>query len=168
MSQLFQEFVTPEQRKLAAMVEQWGGVSVLENQQAMRELSDAELAITAASGSDNRHGGVRPFGVVELQLEIESDPNETIEKNAEFFSRKFEIQRRQIAEDIARADKREGDRIVSVVTAAPHDRIVDPVWQFQATARANSYPFHLGYLQHMERYGEWLPLLHHNASPNST
>ena len=132
MLQLFQEFVTPEQKKLAVMVEQRGGVAVLENEQAMRELSDAEFIISAPSGSDNRHGGARPFDVVELQHEIKSDPNEAIEKNAEFFSRKFEIQRRQIVEDIARVVNREGDRIISVVTAGPHDRIVDPVWRLQA------------------------------------
>ncbi|KAF9644578.1 hypothetical protein BDM02DRAFT_3074100, partial [Thelephora ganbajun] len=61
-----------------------------------------------------------------LQQEINSDPDEAIEKNAEFFDRKFDIQRRQIVEDIARTVNREGDRIISAVTAGPHDRIVDP------------------------------------------
>ena len=127
MLQLFQEFVTPEQKKLAVMVEARGGIAVLENEKAIKELADAELASTAPSGSDNRHGGSRPFDFVELQHEIKDDPNEAIEKNAEFFNRKFEIQRRQIAEDIARAVNREGDRIISAVTAGPHDRIVDLV-----------------------------------------
>ena len=127
MLQLFQEFVTPEQKKLAAIVERRGGVAVLENEQAIRELADAELAFTAPSGSDDRRGGGRSLDVVELQHEIGSDPGEAIDRNAEFFDRKFDIQRRQIEEDIARAVNREGDRIISAVTAGPHDRIVDPV-----------------------------------------
>jgi len=128
MLQLFREFVTPEQKKLAIMAERMGGDAVLENEQAMRELADTEFAFVAPSGSESRHGGDRPFDVVELQHEIKGDPDEAIEKNAEFFSRKFDIQRRQIMEDIARAVNREGDRIISAVTAGPHDRIVDPVW----------------------------------------
>ena len=127
MLQLFQEFITPEQRKLTVMVEERGGAAVLENEQAMKELAEAEFAFVAPSGSDSRHGGARPFDVVELQHEIKGDPNEAIEKNAEFFNRKFDIQRRQIVEEIARVVNREGDRIISAVTAGPHDRIVDPV-----------------------------------------
>ena len=145
MLQLFQEFITPEQKKLAVMVERRGGAAVLENEQALRELADAEFAFVAPSGSENRHGGGRPFNIVELQHEIKGDPDESIEKNAEFFNRKFDIQRRQIVEDIARAVNREGDRIISAVTAGPHDRIVDPVWlEPLPIARTKPHPSHLG------------------------
>ena len=128
MLELFQEFVTPEQKKLAAMVEQRGGnVAALKNEQAMRELVDAELSLTAPPGSDCQRGGDRPSDIVELQQEINSDPNEAIEKNAEIFNRKFDIQRRQIVEDLSRVINREGDRIISAVTTGPHERIIDPV-----------------------------------------
>ena len=127
MVQLFQEFVTPEQKKLVAMVEERGGVEVLKNEQAMKELVEAEPALTVPSGSDGRCDGDRPFDIVELQNEVDGDPDEAIEKNAEFFGRKFDIQTRQIEESIARAVGREGDRIISAVTAGPHDRIVDQV-----------------------------------------
>ena len=128
MLQLFQQFVTPEQKQLTVMVERMGGSSVLENDRAMRDLADAEFAFVAPTGSDSRHGGGRPSDVIELLHEIKGDPGEAIEKNAEFFNRKFDIQRRQIMEDIARAVNREGDRIISAVAAGPHDRILDPVW----------------------------------------
>jgi len=127
MLQLFHEFITPEQKKLTVMVEERGGVAALENEYAMKELAEAEFFFAAPSGSDSRHGTGRPSDVAELQHEIKGDPDEAIEKNAEFFNRKFDIQRRQIVEDIARAVNREGDRIISAVTAGPHDRIVDPV-----------------------------------------
>ena len=137
MLQLFQEFVSPEQKKLAVMVEQMGGDAALDNEQSMRELTDAEFAFAAPSGSDSRHGGGRPFDLVELQHEIKGNPDEAIEKNADFFDRKFDIQRRQIVEDIERTVNREGDRIISAVTAGPHDRIVDPVWREAFSVRAN-------------------------------
>lgn len=127
MLQLFQEFVTPDQKKLATMVEKMGGEAALENERSMRELADAEVAFSAPSGSDSRRSGTRPYDLVELQHEIKGSPGEAIEKNAESFNRKFDIQRRQIVEDIERSMNRQGDRIISAVTAGPHDRIVDPV-----------------------------------------
>lgn len=124
MLQLFQEFVTPEQKKLVTMVEKMGGEAALENEFSMRELANAEVAL---SGSESRRGGAHPYDLVELQHEIEGSPEEAIEQNAEFFNRKFDIQRRQIVEDIERSMTRHGDRIISAVTAGPHDRIIDQV-----------------------------------------
>ena len=136
MLRLFQEFVTPEQKKLAAMVEERGGIGVLKNKEAVKELAEAEFAFPAPSGSDGQRDGDRTLDLAELQSEIDGGPDKAIEKNAQVFNRKFDIQTRQIKEDIARAVKREGDRIISAVTAGPHDRIVDPVWhRLLATAR---------------------------------
>lgn len=129
MLELFQEFVSPEQKKLAAMVEQMNGVAALDSEQSMEELADAELALVGPLGSDSRHDGGRPFDLVALRHEIRANPDEAIEKNSDLFDRKFDIQRRQIVEDIERTVNREGDRIILAVTAGPHDRIVDPVWQ---------------------------------------
>jgi hypothetical protein len=93
----------------------------------MEELAAYALAGTQYGPESRRAPEGRPFGFYELQQEVKSDPEEAIEKNAEIFNRKFDIQRRQIVEDIARAVNREGDRIISAVTAGPHDRIFDPV-----------------------------------------
>ena len=123
MLHMFQKLLTPEQKKLADLVEKNGGNAVLDDERAMRELSAAEASLAPASG---RHGSGR-FDLAEVQHEIRDDPTDAIEKNAEFFNRKFDMQRRQIEEDIARAVRREGDRIITAVTAGPHDRIVDPV-----------------------------------------
>ena len=123
MLQMFQTLLTPEQKKLANMVEKKGGNAVLDNEGAMRELVAAEVSLSSASG---RHSNER-FDLAEIQHEITGDPTGAIEKNAESFNRKFDMQRRQIQEDIARAVRREGDRIITAVTAGPHDRIVDPV-----------------------------------------
>lgn len=125
MVQLFKEFATPQQKELATMMGEMDRTAVLENKQAMKKLAGSETALTANPGQ-TKPGRDRPFDLTELQQEIKSDPEEAIKKNAEFFDRKFDIQRRQIVEEIARTVGREGDRIISAVTSGPHDRIVDP------------------------------------------
>lgn len=66
--------------------------------------------------------------VGDLLRDINQDPNVAIKRNAElFFDRKFAMQRRKIQADIAKTVRREGDRIISAVTAGPHDRIIDKV-----------------------------------------
>lgn len=126
MMEMFREFVTPEQRRLAVLVEQKGGDTIIDNQQVMKGLVDAEALISAPTGMEKLRPAQK-FDLAEFQHEIRDDPTEAIEKNAEFFSRKFDIQRRQIQEDIEHAVSREGDRIISAVTGGPHERIVDPV-----------------------------------------
>jgi hypothetical protein len=123
MLQMFQKLLTPEQKKLADLVEKKGGNAVLDDEHAMKDLFAVEASLSPASG---RYGSGR-FDLAEVQHEIKDDPTDAIEKNAELFNRKFDMQRRQIEEDIARAVRREGDRIISAVTAGPHDRIVDQV-----------------------------------------
>ena len=136
MLELFHEYAPPHERELAAMAKKLGGDAVLDNEQAMEELAAYALA-GAHPGPESRQAPQgRPFGFVELQQEIKGDPEEAIEKNAEFFNRKFDIQRRQIVEDISRAVNREGDRIISAVTAGPHDRIFDPVCRKAFSPRA--------------------------------
>ena len=121
MMKLFQEFVTPQQKTLAARVGTMDEKAALEDEQTMKELAEEESALQGQSG------GIRPFDLVELQQEIRGDPEKAIRTNAELFDRKFEIQRRQLAEDFTRAFKREGDRMIKEITSGPHDRIVDRV-----------------------------------------
>ena len=123
MLQMFQTLLTPEQKKLADIIEKKGGNAVLDNEGVMKELAAVEASLSQAS---SRHVSER-FDLAEIQHEITDDPTSAIENNAEFFNRKFDMQRRQIEEDIARTVRREGDRIITAVTAGPHDRIVDPV-----------------------------------------
>lgn len=123
MLQLFQEFVTPHQKKLAAMVETMGGEIALKDERTMKELLREESALTTSRSPKSWS----EVDLDELQQEIKGDPNEAIEKNAELFNRKFDIQRRQIVEDIARAISQEGDRIILAMEMGPHARIVDPV-----------------------------------------
>ena len=129
MMEMFQKFVTPEQRQLAFLVEKRGGDAIIDNGQVMKELSEAEALISAPAGMERR-GPAKKFDLVEIQREIRDDPAVAIERNAELFDRMFDNQRRQIQEDIERAVSREGDRIISAVTAGPHERILDSVHIF--------------------------------------
>jgi len=52
MMEMFQKFVTPEQRQLAFLVEQKGGDAIIDNEQVMKELSDAEALISAPAGME--------------------------------------------------------------------------------------------------------------------
>ena len=106
MLRLFPKFVTPQQEELAAMVEARGGDAALENEEVMEELIGAEFIRTARSG-DQRDGG-RPSSLVELQQEIKGNLDDAVKKNADFFDRKFEIQKREIMDDIDRALSRQG------------------------------------------------------------
>ena len=126
MMEMFQKFATPEQRQLALLVEQKGGDVAIDNIQATRELSNAKATISVPVGMERRKS-TKKFGLSEIQHEIRDDPTVAIVKNAKFFNRKFDIQRRQIQEDVEHALSREGDRIISAVTTGPHKRIVDPV-----------------------------------------
>jgi hypothetical protein len=128
MMEIFRKFITPEQRQLALLVEQKGGRAVIDNEQVLKELSDQ--ASKCAPSSMERHRLAKKFDLAEIQNEIDDDPVEAIKRNAEFFNRKFDIQTRLIQEDIERAVNRAGDRIISAVTADPHDRILDPVRLF--------------------------------------
>ena len=127
MMEMFQKFVTPEQRQLAFLVEQkGGGDAIIDNEQVMRELSDAETLISAPTGMERRRPA-KKFDFVEIQREIRDDPAVAIEENAKFFNRKFDLQRKLIQEDIKRAISHKGDRITSAVTAGPHERVLDSV-----------------------------------------
>ena len=124
--EMLKKFVTPEQKELAVSVKQRGGDAVIDDEKAMRDLSDLEAKICAPAGMERRKPA-KEFDLVEMQHEIQETPTEAIENNEKFFIRKFDIQRRQIQEDIERTVRREGDRIIEAITTGPHERIVDPV-----------------------------------------
>ena len=128
MQQLFKEFINSQQRELVMKVKGMGGPAVLENEQAMEELVSKELELTTGDGlAVATHSGQnRPFNLIELQREINDDPEKAIEEHAESFNRTFDLQKR-IVEELSCVITRDGDRVISALTAGPHDQIVDPV-----------------------------------------
>lgn len=62
-----------------------------------------------------------------LRQELSRAPSADIKKNFEVFEKKFEIQTRELAEEMKKFVAHEGDRVISTVLDGPHERIIDPV-----------------------------------------
>ncbi|KAJ7129233.1 hypothetical protein C8R44DRAFT_776236 [Mycena epipterygia] len=135
MMKMFQQFVAPEQKEMARLVEQKGGLQACqENDKILKELNDLENKSTAGvqvnvgpqSAKGSASNGNKAPGLEDLKDELTTDPDAAIEKNLTAFSRKFEVQKRQIIDELTKVVERQGDRVISAITAGPHDRIIDP------------------------------------------
>ena len=84
------------------LVEQKGGLQACqENDKVLKELNDlesksaaAQLGPTSAKGAANTNS--KSSGLEDLKDELMTDPDAAMEKNLTVFSRKFEVQKRQI------------------------------------------------------------------------
>ncbi|KAJ7368797.1 hypothetical protein DFH08DRAFT_33383 [Mycena albidolilacea] len=129
MMKMFQTFVSPEQKEMARLVEQKGGIQACqENDKVLRELDDLENKSSAAhlqQGPTSTKGAASTSGLDDLKDELMTDVDAAIQKNLTVFSRKLEVQTRQIIDELSKVVERQGDRVISAITAGPHDRIVD-------------------------------------------
>ena len=124
MRELFKDFINSQQRELARKVEGMGGkAAALGNEQKMEELVNRESELTAGDHS----GKNRPFNLVELRQEIDGDPDKAIEEHAKSFNLMFDLQTRRIVDELSCVITRDGDRVISALTAGPHDQIIDKV-----------------------------------------
>ncbi|KAJ6481736.1 hypothetical protein C8R45DRAFT_1002875 [Mycena sanguinolenta] len=124
MLKLFSQFQTPEQEEMALLIKQRGGQAVLNDDKALKELNDWENK--AGSGTTPGNKTVKPSSLADLKDDLHLDPDAAMEQNMTKFSQKLDIQTRQITEEMDRIVQRQGDRIISAVTAGPHDKILDP------------------------------------------
>ena len=69
------------------------------------------------------------------QAELLDDPEIAVANNYETFERKFRMQQSELANEMRRIIHHQGDRVISAVTAGPHDRIIDPA--SDATTKGN-------------------------------
>ncbi|KAJ7849789.1 hypothetical protein B0H14DRAFT_3866764 [Mycena olivaceomarginata] len=126
MMRMFQQFTSPEQKDIMKVVESKGGLKACqENDKILKELNDMETAGNPSSGA-GLGGGKSSSSLADLKEDLHLDPGAATEKNMAVFVRKFEVQKRQIIDELSRVVQREGDRVISAVTAGPHDKIVDP------------------------------------------
>ncbi|KAJ7481633.1 hypothetical protein FB451DRAFT_1236685 [Mycena latifolia] len=129
MMKMFQQFVAPEQKEMMRLVEQKGGLQACqENDKILQELSDFEAKSAASTGGapPSAKSGAKTYALEDLKDDLVTDVDAAMEKNMSVFTRKFEIQQRQIIDELSRVVAREGDRVISAVTAGPHDKIIDP------------------------------------------
>nr|GAT44916.1 predicted protein [Mycena chlorophos] len=129
---LFAHMASPEQKDMSRLIDQRGGVKVLDDDKALSELNNIENRIYS-QGSSGKLAGKSGTQLSDLKNELEVDPDAAIDANMEKFSRKLAVQQRQIVEELSHAIEREGDRIIGAILAGPHDRIIDPnvhaVWK---------------------------------------
>ena len=129
MRALFEQLVSPEQKRLSDLVRAKGGVNVLRNNDKM--LLDLEKTASKASSSPNVEGHrtrqAADLEVDNLKEDILEDPNAAAEKNWAVFSRKFEAQKIQIIDELTLVVQREGDRVIQELKDKAHERIRDRV-----------------------------------------
>ncbi|KAJ7783010.1 hypothetical protein B0H16DRAFT_1495047 [Mycena metata] len=129
MMKMFQQFVAPEQKEMMRLVEQKGGLQACqENDKILKELSDLEAKSSGSIGGvpQSTKATGKTSALEDLKDDLMVDPEVAMEKNLTVFSRKFEVQKRQIVDELTKVIEREGDRVISAVTAGPHDKIIDP------------------------------------------
>ncbi len=134
MIAMFQQLVGPEQKSLSELVAAKGGVKALRNNDKML-LSLVELtaskAPSAPSSEGHRMTRAKPSdantNADDLRKDILEDPDAAAEKNRIVFFRKFEVQKRQIIDELTLVVTRESDRVIQVVKGGPHERILDRV-----------------------------------------
>jgi hypothetical protein len=131
MMKMFQSFVLPEAKEISRFVDQKGGAKAFqENDKLLKELNGFEqkTGSPATGGTPAEHkAGGKASDFEDLKDDLHIDPDVAMDKNMSVFSRKFEMQQRQLKEEMERVVRREGDRVIGAVTSGPHDKIIDPV-----------------------------------------
>jgi hypothetical protein len=130
MKALFQQLVSPEQKRLSELVAEKGGYQVLQDNDKV--LLDLEATVSKSSRQPSVEG---PQGKIiksdlkseNLRNDILEDPDAAVDKNWTLFSRKFEVQKNQIIDKLTLVVQRESDRVIREVQGSAHERIRDRV-----------------------------------------
>jgi hypothetical protein len=151
MKALFQQLVSPEQKRLSELVADKGGLKVLrDNDKMLLDLEKAASKSSSQSGVDGHreHQAIlndSNLKVNNLRNDILEDPDVAAEKNWTVFSRKFEVQKNQIIDRLTLVVERESDRVIREVQGSAHERIRDRVSFLSAycIARCITTPYSL-------------------------
>jgi hypothetical protein len=128
MSDMFEQLVSPEQKRVAATV---GNGSVMALSDSV--LLEVEKTSSKAPPSADMHQALSSratptdmnVNVDDLRADICEDPDAAVEKNKAMYILKFEEQKLQITE-LASAIERQGDRLFEEISG-PRQRIRDRV-----------------------------------------
>ena len=153
---LFASLHSPRERELIKFVEGKGGSEkFLKDENLMKELfalseggRETELGKTPSVTAQAKE-------LVEINEQAKQDIGKLIQENRDVFERKFDAQRTLIFEELYLAVRREGDRVIGVIVAGPHDRIMDPVSSkiVSSSLPREGLSFRLGRSRGLERYG---------------
>ena len=120
LQRTIQEFATPEQKKLTTVVGEMSEDSILQRNRVMEKLAREESTLTPCMGTKNRSDEDGPVDIAELRREIAGNPDDAIKKNAKLSNGKFDIPRREVMAEAARA-------INQGMETGSRVRVVDPV-----------------------------------------
>lgn len=133
MRALFQQLVSPEQKRLFDAMEEKGGAKALrDNDKALLALEKSVIQSSGQPGAEGHRTRQTKLSdadleVADLRKDIFEDPNAAAEKNWTFFSRKFEVQKNQIIDELTRVVQRESDRVIREMHGSAQERIRDRV-----------------------------------------
>ena len=127
MKALFQQFVSPEQKRLSKQVAEKGVEYLRKNIKELRML-DKSSGQSTFEGPRTRQAGLndKDRDADDFEKDIFEDPNAAVERNLEVFLRKFEEQKSEIMA-VKDAVYRVGDRMFEAVQGRAHERICDGV-----------------------------------------
>ena len=133
---MFEQLISPEQTRLAATVDEKGGVHALKNNDKMLlELEKTSSMALSAPGVEGRRAlWAKPSNsnpnADELRKDIFEDPDAAVKKNEAVYFRKFEVQKLQIIDELTFAVQRESDRAIDELTFVVHregDRVIKEI-----------------------------------------
>ena len=133
MIAMFRQLVSPDQKRLSELVAAKGGVKALRNNdKVLLSLEETVGKVASAPSSEgHRMPRTKPSdantNADDLRKDLFEDPDAAADKNRIVFFRKFEVQKRQIIDELTLVVTRESDRIIQVVKGGPHERILDRV-----------------------------------------
>jgi hypothetical protein len=136
LTAMFEQLISPEQKRVVATVLKKGGVATIRNNDDM--LLEVEKASSKASPSAEGHQVLSSWAkpsdakvdADDLKADIFEDPDVAVEKNEAVYFRKFEVQKLQIIAELNQLKsvvKRESDRVIKEMKSGPHQRICDRV-----------------------------------------
>ncbi|KAA1470668.1 hypothetical protein DENSPDRAFT_798038 [Dentipellis sp. KUC8613] len=123
MATVFKTFQSAEERQIGALVASKGGPEkVAGDNAALEQLLLKQKELEDGPGKKD-HTGTMTVG--ELRKDMRKDVEAVLSENSRTFNQKFELQQRQIAEEMKSAVFEARDDIIDAVLAGPYERVED-------------------------------------------
>ena len=133
MLEIFQTLVTPDQVKMRKLALEKTGLDRLKNEARMKQLMTEYPQLVESTSETRSQAEQYEPDKKDIEDALEdlrsssADTSNDERKNMEYFERKFNIQRRQILDEMEHLVVRETDRTIRAINAGPHERINDQV-----------------------------------------
>ncbi|EJD53365.1 hypothetical protein AURDEDRAFT_180879 [Auricularia subglabra TFB-10046 SS5] len=123
---LFRQLESPKERELQKFIAEHGGPKAcLENEKIFKELqAKTKDAKAPEIGKNAAKTETTEVIIASIRDEMRQDIDMSLAKDRKQFDRKFEAVQEKL-EEMRNVVKRSSDRIITVITSGPHDRIID-------------------------------------------